>query len=196
MAVHNDLRDEERINIDQPWEGLSGKVVEDAITRKVLENSNNTIVGGTYNQGKSQLILTKKDGTELPGIDIIVAEPSYDYSIIFYGIRINGVVYDNNTESILTQYINKDKTKEIMPFVILFNIHHLYCNIGRIISAIRMYITNYIVWTCVPSGPSYIRNAKSFFVCICLKICSVCKKCSFFNSSGILGIYITCFITF
>jgi hypothetical protein len=57
------------------------------------------------------LILTKKDGTELPGIDIIVAEPSYDYSIIFYGIRINGVVYDNSTESILTQYINKDKTK-------------------------------------------------------------------------------------
>lgn len=111
MAVHNDLRNDERINIDQPWEGLSGKVVEDAVTRKVLENSNNIITGGEYNLEKSELILTKKDGTSLPGIRITVAEPTYDYSIIFYGIRVNGTVYDNNTESILTQYINKDKTK-------------------------------------------------------------------------------------
>lgn len=85
------------------WDQKSGQNVEDYITRRL----NNSIIGGKY-EG-TNLILTKGNGEDLPGIPITVAEATYDYGIVFYGLRVNGVVH---TESeLLMQYVNDDKTK-------------------------------------------------------------------------------------
>ena len=69
------------------WDQKSGQNVEDYITRRL----NNSIIGGKY-EG-TNLILTKGNGEDLPGIPITVAEATYDYGIVFYGLRVNGVVH-------------------------------------------------------------------------------------------------------
>ena len=83
------------------WEEKSGKNVEDYITRRL----NQAIVGGRYKDTK--LILTKGDGEDLDEITITLAPTTYDYGMVFFGIRVNGKVY--NSESLLMQY-KKDST--------------------------------------------------------------------------------------
>ena len=80
------------------WDQKSGKNVEDYITRRL----NKAIVGGKY-EG-TNLILTRGDGEELAGIPITVAETNYDYSIVFYGLRVNGVVRTGS--DLLMQYVD------------------------------------------------------------------------------------------
>lgn len=83
MAVHNDLHNEERINIDQHWEGLSGKIVEDFICR-------NLITSGSYDGENLYLYRTGSNPLEIP---VSVVQPTYDYKIKIFGIKIGENVY-------------------------------------------------------------------------------------------------------
>lgn len=84
------------------WDQRTGQNVEDYITRRL----NNSIIGGKY-EG-TNLILTKGNGEEMPGIPITVAEATYDYGIVFYGLRVNGTVHTET--NLLMQYVNDQDT--------------------------------------------------------------------------------------
>ena len=81
------------------WEGLSGKAVEDYVTRSL-------ITGGEYDSQSEILHLYKGDHTNenssVIDIPISVQTPTYVYGIIGYGVRLDGVVHTG--ENLLMQY--------------------------------------------------------------------------------------------
>jgi hypothetical protein len=71
------------------WEDKSGKVVEDYITRRLKEAHDSEIVGGSY--ADEWLHLQRADGKNID-INVTVAPATYDYDMVFYGIRVDGVL--------------------------------------------------------------------------------------------------------
>ena len=102
MAIHNLGLNE--IDITDSWEGKSGKVIEDVITRNIvesknniIENTNNIIESMTYEGQK--LYLHKKDKTSI-SVDVIPIEPSYTYGIKIYGLDYNGTIIETGSNTI------------------------------------------------------------------------------------------------
>lgn len=91
MAIYEDLK-ASRISIDKPWEGQSGKVVEDAITKAVLDVDAQTIISAEYNAASAILTLNKKNADPVTA-EVTVIPPTYNYGIKIFGIKIG----DNNS---------------------------------------------------------------------------------------------------
>ena len=108
MARHDDL--DNPIKYSDPWDGMTGSQVENAITEAIDDAYAKEIVGGEYSN--PYLTLTKKDGTTVPPIEITVMTPDYAYGIYVYAIRVDGKVYKGGLSEQTIQY-NKDKKFEI-----------------------------------------------------------------------------------
>lgn len=81
MATYDNI---EQIDINESWEGKSGKQVEDLISRRIKQN---TITGMTYTG--TTLTITKEDGSFF-NATVAPIEPTYDTNVILYGFRIDG----------------------------------------------------------------------------------------------------------
>lgn len=94
MAIHESLK-RKITSITEDWQDHTGQEVEDFVCR-------NFITGGEYDSVEEKLHLFRKGNDDIE-IDVSVQQPYYDYGIILYGIKINGVVQPA-TQNILTQY--------------------------------------------------------------------------------------------
>ena len=89
----------------ESWNDKSGKLVEDYITIRLKEAHDGQITGGSYSN--EVLTLNKANGDSI-NIDVTVAPATYDFDMIFYGLRVNGVVCTDPT--LLMQYKDDPKT--------------------------------------------------------------------------------------
>lgn len=89
----------------ESWNDKSGKLVEDYITIRLKEAHDSQITGGSYSN--EVLTLNKANGDSI-NIDVTVAPATYDFDMIFYGLRVNGVVCTDPT--LLMQYKEDPKT--------------------------------------------------------------------------------------
>jgi hypothetical protein len=83
MAIKN-LEEAQRLKIEDSWESRSGEQVEDFITRHIISE-------GSY--GEDEVLRLNKIGGEVIEIPVTVVQPTYDYAICLYGLRINGTIY-------------------------------------------------------------------------------------------------------
>ena len=97
MAVHNDLSNEERIDINQNWEGLSGKVVEDAITKSILDIDSQTITSVSYDPSSKILTLNKKNADSIT-TKVTVIPPDYITELQFTQLIVNGNTKEDDVE--------------------------------------------------------------------------------------------------
>lgn len=100
MAIHN-LDENLRLGPDTPWDQKTGQQVEDFITRNIINE-------GSY--GEDEILRLNKLGGDVIEIPVSVVQPTYDYAICLYGLRINGVVYKD--PSLVMQY-KKDTKVEL-----------------------------------------------------------------------------------
>ena len=99
MAIRNDIVNS-ITDINVSWEGKTGVEVEDFISRRLAK----PIGSMTYTD--TTLTLLNPEGDVIASTPITVAEANYDYSIVFYGLKVNGVVHTG--QNLLMQY--KDDT--------------------------------------------------------------------------------------
>ena len=85
MAIKNDIVNS-IADINTSWEGKTGVEVEDFISRRLAK----PIASMSYTN--TTLTLFNQEGDVITSTPITVAEANYDYSIIFYGLKVNGVV--------------------------------------------------------------------------------------------------------
>jgi hypothetical protein len=86
--IHDELTETQRLKITDPWENHSGKQVEDFVTRHI-------IYGAEY--GEDEVLRLKRVGAQDIEVDVSPVQPTYDYSICLYGLKVNGVVYKDPT---------------------------------------------------------------------------------------------------
>lgn len=116
MAIHENLAGsifetaelENKSPYDIAWEGKSGMVVEDFITRK-LKSGN--ISSMSYENSK--LILHKDDGTTVD-TTVTVETPTYDFGVYVYGLKVTDTAnkaktYTAADGSVVTQYTSGKK---------------------------------------------------------------------------------------
>ena len=96
----HELSESERLKIEDAWEGHSGQQVEDFICR-------NVITEGSYVD--SILALKNASGDSIVEIPVSVVEPTYDYAICLYGLKIDGTVYKDS--SLVMQYKKSTKVE-------------------------------------------------------------------------------------
>ena len=115
MAIHyeydseNPIYSQELINgkFTETWNERSGEAVEDYITRRLKEAHENEIVGGKYEN--ETLTLTKASGKNPVEISVTVAPATYDFDMVFYGLRVDGVICTD--AELLMQYKDNPQTK-------------------------------------------------------------------------------------
>ena len=89
------------------WQDFSGDDVEDYITRRINENSDNTIVNADF--AGTTLTLHKASGDPIT-CEVAVVDPSYTYGIKIYGLDYNGTIIETGSNTI--QY-NSSKTYKL-----------------------------------------------------------------------------------
>ena len=85
MAIKNDIVNS-ITDVNTSWEGKTGAEVEDFISRRLAK----PIASMSYSN--TTLTLFNQEGDVITSAPITVAEANYDYSIVFYGLRVNGEV--------------------------------------------------------------------------------------------------------
>ena len=95
MAIKNDIVNSIK-DLTTSWENKTGAEVEDFISRRLAKPIESMTYEGTT------LTLRNYEGEVIVSAPITVAEANYDYSIVFYGLRINGVVHTG--QELLMQY--------------------------------------------------------------------------------------------
>jgi hypothetical protein len=86
MAIKNDIVNS-ITDINVSWEGKTGAEVEDFISKRLAKPI------GSMTYTNTTLTLLNPEGDVITSTPITVAEANYDYSIIFYGLKVNGVVH-------------------------------------------------------------------------------------------------------
>lgn len=98
--IHNELTETQRLKITDPWDTRSGKQVEDFITRHIIYDAE---------YGEDEVLRLKRVGAEDIEVDVSPVQPTYDYSICLYGLRVNGVIHKDPT--LLMQYKEGSKVE-------------------------------------------------------------------------------------
>ena len=86
MAIKNDIVNS-ITDINVSWEGKTGAEVEDFISKRLAKPI------GSMTYTNTTLTLFNPEGDVITSTPITVAEANYDYSIVFYGLKVNGVVH-------------------------------------------------------------------------------------------------------
>ena len=85
MAIKNDIVNS-ITNVKTSWEGKTGAEVEDFICRRLAKPID------SMSYSNYTLTLFNQEGDEITSTRITVADANYDYSIVFYGIKVNGKI--------------------------------------------------------------------------------------------------------
>ena len=125
MARHKDEYSD-ITNYTENWEGKAGAWVEDAVTKALNKHEEeiNTTKGYkikdlnfAYNDNVGKLTITTEDNSQYD-TEITVEQPSYEYGIYIYGVRVTennkSTIYTSSTstDAVAIQY-KSDKTFEV-----------------------------------------------------------------------------------